>query len=148
MAVRHALLSKLLDGETRIIERLEPERPSTKETGALLAKIGVASNCLIGVASNADLKLVRNLVLSCRNLHRVEVLPVRDFNTLALLRNRSLLLTESAFEEIQQSESGSAQAGVIPDSTPGDTQSSADTLSPESKSPESGNAETQDGDVS
>jgi len=36
--------------------------------------------------------------------HRVQVLPVKDFNTLALLKNRKLVLTEAAFDEIQKKE--------------------------------------------
>ncbi len=106
IAVRHALLSKLLDGETLIIERLELEQPSTCHVGEIIKKIGAKGGCLIGVPSDADRGQVRHLVLSCRNLSRVEVLPVCDFNALSLLKNKVLLLTEGAFNEVQEAERG------------------------------------------
>ena len=105
LAVRHAILSKLLDGETRIIESLPLDKPSTDQVGSLLKKIGITGPCLIGLAEDMDKGQVRNLVLSCRNLHRIKVVPIKAADTLSLLEHSSLLLTGAAFDELQEVES-------------------------------------------
>lgn len=105
LAVRHALLSKLLDGEARVIADIPATRPSASAVSQLLGKVGTERSVLIGVANGMDREAHRNLVLSARNLPRVEVLPVSDFNVLSLLRNKNLLLTEAALQQIQTAES-------------------------------------------
>lgn len=108
LAIRHALLSKLLDGEAKVVQGL-PAGGKTKELSALLQKIGSPRSCLIGIDDSLDKAQVQQIVRSCRNLDRVEILPVRDFNVLALLKNRTLLLTSGAFDQVQSAES--AQGG-------------------------------------
>ncbi len=104
IATRHALLSKLLDGETRVVTGLEVDAPKTRNFGRLLKTIGIAESCLIGVASNLDHDARRRVVQAARNLHNVQVLPVCDFNAHSLLKHRSLVLTSEALAEIQASE--------------------------------------------
>lgn len=104
LAVRHALLSKLLDGETRVIAALPTDR-RTRGLAQFMERVGVKGSCLIGFHDDLDREQVQNLVLACRNLVKVQVLPVKDFNVLALLKHRELLLTEGALQQIQRSES-------------------------------------------
>ena len=101
LAVRHALLSKLVDGETRIVDDFTLDRPQASKVAQLLKSVGITGSCLIGVSSDHEAAQVRHLVLSCRNLPRVKVLSVRDFDTLSLLQHQELLLTGPAFDEIQ-----------------------------------------------
>ncbi len=105
LAVRQATLSKLLDGETRILESFSAVSPSAPTIRKALSKAGVAGSCLIGLSSSMPVEARRIVALSCRNLPGVEVLPVSDFNTLALLKHRNLVLLADAFDEIQQRES-------------------------------------------
>ena len=91
LAIRHALLSKLIDGESRIVEGLAPSGASTKQVRDLLSKMEINESCLIAVGSDVAAPEIQNLVLSCRNLRGVEVLVVKDFDTLSLLRHRSLV---------------------------------------------------------
>ncbi|MCA8961524.1 MAG: 50S ribosomal protein L4 [Planctomycetes bacterium] len=104
LATRHALLTKLLDGETKVVSGLSLAKPSTRSMSRLLGKLGVLESCLLGVATDTDKEAIRNLVQSCRNLRRVEVLTVGDFNALALLKHRHLVLTAEALDEIQKRE--------------------------------------------
>jgi large subunit ribosomal protein L4 len=104
LAVRHALLSKLLDGEARVIETLPSAAPSVRTIRQVLEKAKLAGSCLVGLATTMSVEERRNVTLSLRNLPGYEVLPVSDFNTLALLKARNLLLTSEAFEEIQARE--------------------------------------------
>lgn len=103
LAVRHAMLSKFMDGETRVVDSLPTER-KTRGLAEFLSKIGVEGSCLIGIGNDMDRDQVRSLVLACRNLGRTEVLPVKDFNTLSLLRARNLILTTEAFDALQEGE--------------------------------------------
>ena len=104
LATRQATLSKLLDGETLIVASIDGETISTSSIGATLSRAKVDVSCLIGLPSAMPVEERRAIALSCRNLRRVNVLPVKDFNTLALLKNRKLVLTEAAFDEIQAQE--------------------------------------------
>ncbi|MCI0652127.1 MAG: 50S ribosomal protein L4 [Planctomycetes bacterium] len=104
LAIRHALLSKLIDGESRIIERLAPAETGTSALEKLLRAIGLERSCLIGIEGSMERESVKRLVLSCRNLRDVKVVPISEADALSLLRHRSLLLTEGAFKELQERE--------------------------------------------
>ena len=105
LAVRHATLSKLLDGETRVIESFSSGTPSAKSISQVLQRMDIQGTCLIGLATSMSVEERRQIALSLRNLRGVEALPVSDFNTLALLKARNLVLTAEAFDEIQSRES-------------------------------------------
>jgi large subunit ribosomal protein L4 len=55
------------------------------------------TTCLLGTAG-----LDRNLYLSARNIKGVKVLPTRDFNAYTVLRQKRLLLTRAALEELRK----------------------------------------------
>jgi large subunit ribosomal protein L4 len=44
----------------------------------------------------------KNLFLSARNLEGVKVLPVREFNAYTVLRQKRLVLTKAALEELRK----------------------------------------------
>ncbi len=105
IAIRHALLSKLLDGETRVIESFPLQGEAKASLVAnILSKMEINESCLIGVDSEMDSEQVRQLVLSVRNLPNVRILSVRNFDTLSLIKHRRLILTASAFDEVQTRE--------------------------------------------
>jgi large subunit ribosomal protein L4 len=112
LATRHATLSKLLDGESRILEAIPSDRPATSAIRGLLSRIEIAGSCLIGLPSEMSVEERRTVALSCRNINGVEVLPVSDFNPLALLKHRHLLLTPEAFDELQEREASVAEGGA------------------------------------
>jgi large subunit ribosomal protein L4 len=104
LAIRHATLSKLLDGETAILESIATDKPSASGLRQVLDRMQLSGTCLIGLGSELSVEQRRNVALSASNLPGVEVLPVSDFNTLALLKARNLVLTAGAFDEIQARE--------------------------------------------
>ena len=111
IATRHAMLSKLLDGETRIIQEISGDKPSTSVFRKITATLGLSRSFLIGLPSEMSVEDRRSIWMSARNLESVEVLPVCDFNALSLLKCQNLLLTEAAFEEVQQRESSLSDQG-------------------------------------
>ena len=103
IAIRHALLSKLVDGETQIVDSF-PGDVKASAVAKVLKNMNVNESCLIGVDSEMDREQVRQLVLSARNLPNVRVSSVKDFDALSLLKHRRLILTSAAFEEVQERE--------------------------------------------
>ena len=79
-AFRSALLSKFRDGEVAVTDALRFDAPRTKELKSILAAAGFEGTCLIVTDERCD-----NLLLSARNLRRVEVVPVDEVNAYDLL---------------------------------------------------------------
>lgn len=95
-ALKSALLGKLRDKEVFVIEKFDgAERPSTKRLAVTLKTIGLDRSVLIGVPS-AD----RTLHLSARNIPRVIVTPVGEFNAYDVLKHKALLVTREALEKL------------------------------------------------
>jgi len=111
IATRHALLSKLIDGETRVIQEISVQKPSTSSFRKLADSLGLDRSFLIGLPTEMSVEDRRSIWMSARNLEAVEVLPVCDFNALSLLKCQNLLLTEAAFDEVQQLESALSDQG-------------------------------------
>ena len=101
LATRHALLSKMIDGEALIIDSLPVDKPSTAEFRKRFEAVGLNRSYLVCLPTTMSVEDRRNVWLSCRNLEAVEVMPVSDLNTLSLLRCNNLVMTAEAFEEIQ-----------------------------------------------
>lgn len=100
-ALRSALLGKLKDKEVSVIESFAVEKPSTKAVSRTLKTIGLERGVLIGVAASN-----RDLWLSVRNLPKVDVAPVSEWNAYEVLRHRRLLVTRDALEKLGPKDSG------------------------------------------
>jgi large subunit ribosomal protein L4 len=94
-ALRSALLGKLQDKEVYVIQNFNVEKPSTRRLAQTLRTIGLDRGVLIGVP-----KAHRELYLSARNIPRVDVSPVGDWNAYEVLRHRALLVTPEALERL------------------------------------------------
>jgi large subunit ribosomal protein L4 len=106
-ATRMAILSKLLDNEVVIVDELDLPEVKTKQVTALLKTLNLGeTTCLIGYASAGDdaakKESGRRLYLSARNLPSVEVAAASQFNVYLLLRQKRLVLTKAALEELRQ----------------------------------------------
>ena len=83
-----------------MIEGLDFETPATGKLVAVLAACGLeGKRVLIGTVSRKS-----GLCLSARNLKKVEVSAVSDFNTLDVLQADCLLLERDAFDLIESGE--------------------------------------------
>jgi len=95
LARASAILGRLRDGEIAVINDFELGTPvKTKNVAKPLAKIdGATDSWLIGCeASNSD------LYLAARNLSRVRVLPVAEWNAYEILRPRRVLVTRAGLD--------------------------------------------------
>jgi len=121
-ATRMAILSKLQDNEAVIIDDLKLTEIKTKPVAQLLAGLTKAFaskepqaqaapaaegeqpkkkktqyTWLVGTAG-----IDRNVYLSARNIEGVKVLPAREFNAYTVLRQKRLVLTREALEELRK----------------------------------------------
>ncbi|MGE0430983.1 MAG: 50S ribosomal protein L4, partial [Planctomycetota bacterium] len=109
VALDSALLSKFIDNEVVIIDSPALDGPKTKDVASLLKKIGVEGKAtLIGTKG-----LDRNLHLSTRNIDRVKLDEIRNFNTLDVLRHVRLVLTKDALDELIDTRKKAAQARKV-----------------------------------
>jgi large subunit ribosomal protein L4 len=69
----------------------------TKQITGLLKALNLKGlTCLVGTA-----EYDRNTYLSARNIPEVEVMPTSQFNAYTVLRQKRLVLTKAALEELR-----------------------------------------------
>ncbi len=96
-ALRSALSARLAEGRLRVLDRLEFERPRTKEFGEVLQRLDLQDRRALVVTGVPD----RTVYLSGRNIEGVSVAPAIDLNALAVLRARSVILTRDAVAAVE-----------------------------------------------
>ena len=134
LALRSALYSKFSSGEVQVIDGLDFENPRTSELVRILAACGLeGQRVLIGTLSSN-----RNLLLSARNLKKIQVSEVGDFNTLEVLQADCVLLTKDAFDQLA---SGELKAAPAKPETSGPEVVEAEVAEPEAVEPEAEEAE-------
>ncbi|MBI5367822.1 MAG: 50S ribosomal protein L4 [Planctomycetes bacterium] len=106
-ALNAALLSKFKDAETIVIEGFTVTEPKTKQVARLLKTLKVHHTCLIGIKAH-DATLWR----ASRNIARLSMAPVKNFNAYDLLRHRKLVLTRDALEALVEARRSGASASI------------------------------------
>jgi large subunit ribosomal protein L4 len=96
-ALKSAILSKLLDGQAKVIEAISADEPKTSKAAGILRKIKISGTCLIGLKAYDQ-----NVVKSFRNIRRIALDEVRNFNAYQVLKNETLLLTREALDALSQ----------------------------------------------
>jgi large subunit ribosomal protein L4 len=97
-ATRMAILSKFQDQEALVIDELTVGEIKTKQVATLLKALKLdETTCLVGTAGYD-----RNLYLSARNIPSVRVLPADQFNAYTVLRQKRLLLTRAALDQLRK----------------------------------------------
>ncbi len=97
LAIKCALSSKVGDGELKILEQMELEKPRTKEMVQILSALGADSTTLVVTSEPQN-----SLVLSARNLAGVKTLPVNLLNVVDILSYKMILMTEAAVQKAEQ----------------------------------------------
>jgi large subunit ribosomal protein L4 len=113
-ATRMAILSKFVDNEAVILDDLTAPEVKTKQVATVLKALNLqGTTCLIGTAglSPEDQK---KLYLSARNIDGVELLPAREFNAYTVLKQKHLVLTRAALEELRQAGKKKEEAPATP----------------------------------
>ncbi len=93
-----AILSKFQDNEALILDDLTLGEVKTKQVAGLLKALKLqGTTCLVGT-KDYD----KNVYLSARNIPEVEVMPASQFNAYTVLRQKRLLLTRAALDELRK----------------------------------------------
>src|SRR5262245_27228114 len=97
-ATRMAILSKFQDNEAVIVEDLAmPVDAKTKQVAGILKALKLqGASCLVSTAG-----IDKNLYRAARNIPGVEVLPASDLNAYTILRQKRLILTKAALQELR-----------------------------------------------
>jgi large subunit ribosomal protein L4 len=99
-ATRMAILSKLQDQETVVVDELKLPEIHTKQVADILRALNLEGwSCLIGLGA-ADIDEEKRVYKSARNIRGVAVAPARDFNAYDVLKPKRLLLTRAALGEL------------------------------------------------
>jgi large subunit ribosomal protein L4 len=106
-ATRMAILSKLQDNEAMVVEDLNlPETKTakgeaqvkTKEVAAVLKALKLNKHTILVGTAGLDKKLHK----AARNIDGLKLLPAKEFNAYTVLKQKRLLLTRAALEELRQ----------------------------------------------
>jgi large subunit ribosomal protein L4 len=106
-ATRMAILSKFQDNEALILDDLTLPEVKTKQIASLLKALKLQdTTCLLGI-KDYD----KNIYLSARNIPEIQVLPASQFNAYTVLRQKRLVLTRAAFDELRRPTTSVANSG-------------------------------------
>lgn len=102
LATRMAILSKLADKEAIVLEDLTVAEPKTREVAGVLKALKLSgTSCLIGTAG-LDKAAQSAVHRSARNIQGVELMPADQFNAYTILKQKRLVLTKAALEELRK----------------------------------------------
>lgn len=94
LANRNALLAKAVDGEIKLIDTLNFEKPSTRQFSDLLQALEIDRSCLLAIETTTG-----NEALSARNLQSVSLTHIDRLNAFDVLNHRYLLAPKMAFQD-------------------------------------------------
>ena len=97
LAIRSALSAKLADEQLIVVDKLEFEKPCTKDAVKVLEALGIEGRCTIVVTDENV-----NAFLSFRNIPTVDIVPSGDENVYELLDNKFLVFEEEALRKLEE----------------------------------------------
>jgi large subunit ribosomal protein L4 len=98
LALCGALTAKLDDDAIRVVDGIGLEGPRTRDLVEVLAALGRAEGRVLIVAPGTD----ETLILSARNLPRVEVIRADSLNVVALLNADTVLIEQPALSKMEE----------------------------------------------
>jgi len=97
LAIRSVLSAKVAEGSLRVLDALAFDRPRTKEMASLLQTLGLERSTLV-VTESTD----RGVLVSARNLEKVNVLAASYLNVGDMLSHQNLLMTVGAVRQAER----------------------------------------------
>ncbi len=96
LARKSALSTKAAENAIVVIEDFNLETPSTKAFVNVVKNLQIDDKKLLLVLNSQN----KNVLLSARNLKNVNVMEAADLNTYAVMNSKTLVLSESAVESV------------------------------------------------
>ena len=98
LAMRSVLSGKVADSELVLVDSLTFEKPSTKQSKAILDALGVSGKRVTVVIPDDDV----NSYLSFRNLEKVNCIAVSEANARNLIDNGALVMTTDIAKQLEE----------------------------------------------
>jgi len=95
---KSALASKVKDGNLIVVEDFALSAPKTKDFTAVLKSLNLTGSKSVFVFEAPD----KNVVLSARNLPKVQLTEARNLNIYDIMNCKKLVLSEAAVKSIEQ----------------------------------------------
>jgi large subunit ribosomal protein L4 len=96
IALQSAILSRLIDNEVILIDKLELDSPSTKKLANILKCLGIRESCLI-VKQEFD----ETIWKSCRNIYNVKLRVASDLNAYDVVKYKKLLIVKDVLGNLK-----------------------------------------------
>jgi large subunit ribosomal protein L4 len=97
-ALRAAIAQKLSDGAVIVVDRLESAERKTKDTAAMLKRLGATGKTLV-----IDVKPDEGFTLSARNIAGVKLVPSSRVTARDIMDTSKVIATRDALEKLQES---------------------------------------------
>jgi large subunit ribosomal protein L4 len=97
LARKSALTSKAKENGFIVLDQLSFESPRTKSCLEVLSNLKLTGNKTLILTEDYN----KNVYLSARNIHKVQISSARDLNTYQILNAQNVLLTEGAVKVIE-----------------------------------------------
>jgi large subunit ribosomal protein L4 len=98
LAVKSALTAKVNEDELIIVDKMEFDKPKTKEMIKVLEALKVNDQKVLILTANKDEELYK----SARNIPGVKVLVASAINVYDILNNDKLIATKNAIEKVEE----------------------------------------------
>ncbi len=98
LALCGALTAKLDDGAIRVVDGFGIEEPKTRELVGIIDALGRTEGRILIVAPDTD----ATLILSARNLPKVEVIRADSLNVVSLLNADTVLIEQPALSRMEE----------------------------------------------
>jgi large subunit ribosomal protein L4 len=98
LAVSSALSQRAREGNVAVIQGLDLSAPKTSTMAAFMKAAGFQGQKVCLITREAD----KNVWLSCRNLHGMQVLPQNAMNVYELVKAEVLVITADALPGIEE----------------------------------------------
>jgi large subunit ribosomal protein L4 len=96
-ALRAAIAQKISDGAVVVVDRLESSERKTRDTAAMLKRLGATGKTLV-IAVKPD----EGFVLSARNIAGVRLVPSGKVTARDVMDTSKVIATREAFEKLQE----------------------------------------------
>ncbi len=95
-ALQSAILSRLIDNEVVLIDKLELESPSTKKMASILKNLDIRESCLIVIQEFDE-----TIWKSSRNIYNVRLRVAPDLNAYDVVKYKKLLIVKDVLDSIK-----------------------------------------------
>jgi len=93
LANRNALLAKAVDGEIKLLDKIDFKKPSTQKFNAILKNLNIDRSCLVALSN-----VTGHEARSAQNIETISLTQIDRLNAFDLLNHRYLLVDKASLQ--------------------------------------------------